>query len=241
MRAQHQLRHQAPIRRRWGRRMSPRSRGVPRTATCAPQRCHPPRRGDGQRRSRRRLSRPSRPAAAGTRPALRGRPGCRRCRRVQRRRTRRRAAEDCGVGQSGVVGPARRRRRSTLPRRTATSRGEGVDGRVDRVGWARTPARIASMSSASTPSAPEHGGVERDAIGVVDCDADRDAGDLTVDWIELASSDDRCAASASKAGEEGRGLRRSTAARLGTKPRSAAMPCEEPLRASGGGVVGRGS
>ncbi len=60
---------------------------------------------------------------------------------------------------------------------------EGVDSSVDRVvGLGAGPHRVDLVRF--DPQGAEHGGVERDAIGVVDSDADRHAGDLTVHWIE---------------------------------------------------------
>ena len=166
------------------------------------------------------VSRPSMPGAAGTRRAVPGRPGCRRCRRVQRTRTRRRAAE-------GRRRTARRRRPDattssvTLPRRDRDVACEGVDGGVDgvvrlvagphrvdlvrfdprgrRARWSGTRRRRRCRQRRRPPRRRSHGALDRTS-GLTPCDAARRRLTRRV------------------------GLAAVTAARLGTKPRSAAMP-----------------
>ncbi len=60
---------------------------------------------------------------------------------------------------------------------------ERVDGGVDWVaGFGSGPHRVDLSFVDAEPV--KHGGVERDAIGVVDGHAGRDTGDLPVDWWE---------------------------------------------------------
>ena len=159
------------------------------------------------------------PGVAGTRRGGRVRPGCRWCRRGRRTRTRRR------------VGGGRRRtaRRSwarsttsseTSPRSRATWRAKCVHRGVDGVGRLGSGAHGVDVGLVDAEGA-EDGGVERHAVGVVDGDSDGDAGDLAVDRRERRVATAR--RSASKAASSV-GLAAVTAARLGTKPMSAAMP-----------------
>ena len=90
-----------------------------------------------------------------------------------------------GVGEPGVVGPLD----DVVGDLAAVDRdvaGEGVDSSVDGVARLGAGAHRVDVVLVDTEGA-EHGGVERDAIGVVDSDADGDAGDLAVTGSNVGS------------------------------------------------------
>ena len=68
---------------------------------------------------------------------------------------------------------------ATSPRCDRDLAGERVDGGVDGIAGFGAGAHRVDVVLVDAEGG-EHGGVERDAIGVVDGDADRDAGDLAV-------------------------------------------------------------
>ena len=123
------------------------------------------------------------------------------------------------------AGRSTRCRAPAAPRRRRPSHG-GHDGAGERVdsgghGLGRFgPARIASMSSASTPSVPSTVESERDAVGVVDGDADRHTGHLAVHGVDGRPTPRDAARRRRRGGSDSA----VAAARFGTNPRSAAMP-----------------
>ena len=112
--------------------------------------------------------------------------------------------------------------------------GERVDDGVDRIRLVRSPARIASISPLDAAESCEDRRVERHAIGVVDSDTDGDAGDLSVHGRGNVGVGDRAAEGVERREQSGAGPAE-TAARLGTKPRSAAIASRTGRDAGGGG------